>query len=70
LFLKQARLLTAKEWGPNDLVRCRDLMTSGALDIARLITHRLPVQHYQEAYRIALGELECLKLVLEWGTEV
>jgi bacteriochlorophyllide a dehydrogenase len=67
LFLKQARLLTAREWAAGDLMRCRDLMVSGKLDLGSLITHRMPVQQYQEAYRIALEDADCLKLVLEWS---
>jgi bacteriochlorophyllide a dehydrogenase len=66
LFLKQARLLTAREWAAGDLIRCRDLMINGALDVAGLITHHVPVQQYTEAYQIALEDPACLKLVLEW----
>lgn len=66
LFLKQAQLLTAREWAPGDLARCRDLLASGALDVAGLITHRIPVSYVQEAYRVALDDPECLKLVIEW----
>jgi 3-hydroxyethyl bacteriochlorophyllide a dehydrogenase len=66
LFLKQARLLTAREWGPGDLAECRDMLADGSLDLAGLITHRLPVEQVEEAYRVALNEPECLKLVLEW----
>ncbi|NDJ63278.1 MAG: zinc-binding dehydrogenase, partial [Chloroflexi bacterium] len=43
LFLKEARLLTAKEWGPHDLDRCRDLLAEGKLDAAPLLTHELPI---------------------------
>lgn len=68
LFLKQARLLTAKEWGPNDLVRVRDMIATGALDIGGLITHRMPLAQIDDAYRVALGEPDCLKLVLDWSS--
>jgi bacteriochlorophyllide a dehydrogenase len=67
LFLRQARLLTAREWAPGDLVRCRDLLASGSLDVGGLLTHCMPVEAFQEAYRVALEEPECLKLVLEWN---
>ncbi len=66
LFLKQARLLTAKEWATGDLQRSRDLLASGMLDAAALITHRLPVARFEEAYATALNDPECLKLVIEW----
>ena len=66
LFLKEARLLTAKEWAPGDLVRCRDALASGAIDVAPLLTHSLPVSRIVDAYDIALNDLDCLKLVLDW----
>ena len=66
LFLKQARLLTAREWAPGDLVRCRDMLVDGSLDLRGLLTHSLPVAQVARAYEIALNDPECLKLVLEW----
>lgn len=69
LFLKQARLLTAREWAAGDLVRCRDLLASGSLDVGGLLTHRMPIKAFQEAYRVALDEPECLKILLEWDGE-
>ena len=66
LFLKQARLLTAREWAPGDLVRCRDMIAAGALDVSGLITHRFPLDQFREAYRVALDEPECLKSIIEW----
>ncbi len=67
LFLKEARLLTAKEWGPDDLPRSRDMLADGALDGAPLLTHTLPITDITTAYDIALNDLDCLKLVLEWN---
>jgi len=66
LFLKQVRLLTAREWAPGDLVRCHDLLAAGALDVAGLLTHTLPIAQVEQAYATALNDPECLKLVLEW----
>jgi 3-hydroxyethyl bacteriochlorophyllide a dehydrogenase len=66
LFLKQARLLTAKEWGEGDLQRTCALLAAGVLDASALITHRLPVARFEEAYATALNDPECLKLVIEW----
>ncbi|MCB0076338.1 MAG: chlorophyll synthesis pathway protein BchC [Anaerolineales bacterium] len=68
LFLKQARLLTAKEWAANDLQRSRDLIASGALEVGSLLTHRMPVTQIEAAYETALNDPDCLKLVLEWET--
>lgn len=66
LFLKEARLLTAKEWAPGDLLRCRDAIRSSALEVASLLTHAMPVTEVAAAYHTALNDLDCLKLVLEW----
>lgn len=67
LFLKEARLLTAKEWSPGDLQRSRDLIAEGALDVAPLLTHERPIKDLTSAYDQALNDLDCLKLVLNWA---
>ncbi len=66
LFLKEARLLTAKEWSAGDLTRCRDMMASGELDVRPLLTHELPVAQVAHGYDLALNDLDCLKIVFEW----
>lgn len=66
LFLKEARLLTAKEWASGDLIRCRDLIASGQLMVGSLLTHNLPIAEVASAYQIALNDMDCLKLVLDW----
>jgi 3-hydroxyethyl bacteriochlorophyllide a dehydrogenase len=68
LFLKEARLLTAREWAPGDLLRCRDLLRDGFLDAAPLLTHRLRVSDIEQAYEVALNQRDCLKLLVEWGS--
>lgn len=69
LFLKQARLLTAREWAAGDLVRCRDMLANGSLDVTTLITHRMSVASVADAYATALHDPHCLKLLLEWDAE-
>jgi bacteriochlorophyllide a dehydrogenase len=66
LFLKEARLLIAKEWAPGDLIRCRDAIAAGTLQVEPLLTHRLPVSQVEAAYELALNDPDCLKLVLDW----
>ncbi len=66
LFLKQAQLLTAKEWAPGDLQRCRDMIVRGELNVAPLLTHTHHIDNLQAAYQVALSDLECLKLLLTW----
>lgn len=67
LFLKQAQLLTAKEWAQGDLQRCRDLIISGALDVSALITHHQPIDNVVAAYHTALFDQDCLKVLLNWS---
>jgi len=66
LFLKEARLLTAKEWAPGDLQRSRDLIVAGKLEVESLVTHNLPIGEVEQGYNIALNNPDCLKLVLHW----
>jgi len=66
LFLKEARLLTAREWRPGDLARSRELLAGGGVDGAPLLTHRRDIAHVEDAYATALGDPDCLKLVLDW----
>ena len=41
------------------------LIESGAIDVAPLVTHRLPWPHVQEAFELATGrKAECVKVVL------
>ncbi len=70
LFMREARILVAREWdfGPNgDLPRTRDLIASGTLDVSGLLTHRVPIDRIQAAYRLALEDPNCLKVVVEWS---
>ena len=69
LFMREAQLFVAREWkfGPDgDLPRVRDLLADGSLDVRGLLTHRVPLEAIQAAYRMALEDPACLKLVLEW----
>jgi 3-hydroxyethyl bacteriochlorophyllide a dehydrogenase len=66
LFLAQAKVLTAKEWAPGELVRCRDLIASGELNVGTLLTHTGSISDIQAAYDIALHDERCLKLLLTW----
>lgn len=69
LFLKEARLLTAKEWAPGDLDRCRDMIANGTLSVEPLLTHTKPITAVAEAYDIAMNDRDCLKIVLEWDND-
>lgn len=66
LFLKQARLLTAREWAAGDLLRMRDLLIHGSVNVENILTHHMPVEQIGAAYRVALDDPECLKLIVDW----
>ncbi|WP_405231741.1 chlorophyll synthesis pathway protein BchC [Lentisalinibacter salinarum] len=65
-FMREARLRIAAEWRPDDMVAVRDLVASGGLSLAGLITHRRPAGEAADAYRTAFGDPACLKMVLDW----
>jgi len=65
-FMREARLRVAAEWQEADLLVVRDLATSGRLNLDGLITHRRHCQEAHEAYRVAFGDPDCLKMVLDW----
>lgn len=69
LFMREANILVAREWdfGPSgDLPHTRDLLASGQLDVTGLLTHRVPIDRIKVAYRLALEDPTCLKVVVEW----
>lgn len=66
LFLKEANLITAKEWAPGDLERCRDMMISGALKVSSLLTHCININEIERAYDTALNDPKCLKVIIDW----
>lgn len=68
LFLKQARLLTSKEWAPGDLQRCRDLIAAGTLPVLDLLTHTCTVDEAPSSYATALFDVDCLKMIIRWDT--
>jgi len=65
-FMREARLRIAAEWRPDDMLAVRDLVASGGLSLGGLITHRHPAGEAPDAYRTALGDPACLKMILDW----
>lgn len=69
VFMREAQILIAREWvfgRHGDLPHTRDLLARGDLNIDGLLTHRVPIERIQAAYRLALEEPTCLKVVVEW----
>ncbi len=65
-FMKEARIRIAAEWRAEDLAAVRDLVASGRLSLAGLITHRSRAEDADSAYRTAFTDASCLKMVLDW----
>jgi 3-hydroxyethyl bacteriochlorophyllide a dehydrogenase len=65
-FMKEARFRIAAQWQPDDLATVRRLIADGALSLDGLITHRVPADQAEAAYRTAFGDATCLKMILDW----
>ena len=65
-FMKEARLRVSAEWTRDDLVATRDLVSSGALSLAGLITHTARADEAPAAYETAFTDPTCLKMILDW----
>lgn len=65
-FMHEARMRVAAEWREADLLAVKDLIEAGRLSLTDLITHRSTAAAASDAYRIAFGDPDCLKMVLDW----
>ena len=67
LFVKEATLLVSREWAFPDLLAARDLVAAGAVDLAALASHVVPIERYASAYETAFNDPSILKVVLQWA---
>jgi 3-hydroxyethyl bacteriochlorophyllide a dehydrogenase len=65
-FMSEARLRIAAQWQPADLEVVRGRIADGSLSLEDLITHRMPADQAEDAYRTAFGDANCLKMILDW----
>lgn len=66
-FMREARIRVAAEWGPDDLVAIRAMVSSGALSLEGLVSHVQPVVDAPQAYPTAFTDPACLKMILDWS---
>ncbi len=66
-FLREARLRVAAEWKRPDLLAAKQMIDSGRLSLAGLITHHEAVDAAPAAYRTAFEDPACLKMTLDWS---
>lgn len=65
-FMKEARFRIAAEWTPEDMVATRQLVESGTLSLAGLVTHNRDACDATQAYELAFTDPDCLKMILNW----
>jgi 3-hydroxyethyl bacteriochlorophyllide a dehydrogenase len=54
------------QWAPGDLVRARDAIASGEIEVRSLITHCLPADEVPKAFEVAFNDPDCVKMILSW----
>ena len=64
--MKEARFRIAAEWAADDMVATRQLVESGTLSLAGLVTHTRAASAASEAYETAFTDPNCLKMILDW----
>ena len=65
-FMREAQIRVAAEWKRADLLAVTELVATGRLSLQGLITHSQTPGHAHQAYEVAFGDAECLKMVLDW----
>jgi 3-hydroxyethyl bacteriochlorophyllide a dehydrogenase len=65
-FMREAQIRIAAQWKPQDLQAVAALVSRGALSLDGLITHTLTPDRAREAYEIAFGDPQCLKMMIDW----
>jgi 3-hydroxyethyl bacteriochlorophyllide a dehydrogenase len=65
-FMREARIRAAAEWQRPDLLAVNSLLAEGRLSLDGLITHHASFEQADSAYRMAFGDVSCLKMVLDW----
>ena len=66
-FMREARFRVAAEWQRPDMSAVIELIRSGRLSLAGLVSHTRPVAEAPEAYRTAFSDPACVKMVLDWS---
>jgi 3-hydroxyethyl bacteriochlorophyllide a dehydrogenase len=65
-FMREAQIRIAAQWKKPDLQAVTALVESGALSLEGLITHTFELARAREAYELAFGDPQCLKMMLAW----
>ena len=65
-FMREAQIRVAAQWKQQDLQAVTALVHQGALSLDGLITHTLTPARAREAYEVAFGDPQCLKMMIDW----
>lgn len=65
-FMREVRIRLAAEWKRPDLLAVRELVNSGRLSLAELVTHQQTPSQALQAYEWAFMDNSCLKMVIDW----
>ncbi len=65
-FMREATIRAAAEWRRSDLLAVKELVETGRVSLAGLITHRESAERAALAYPVAFDDATCLKMILDW----
>jgi len=65
-FMREASIRVAAQWKKHDLDAVVAMFHNGILSLEGLITHTETPQRAQQAYEVAFGDPQCLKMVIDW----
>jgi bacteriochlorophyllide a dehydrogenase len=66
VFLRELTLVSSMQWAPGDVARARDLMAANTIETNSLITHHMQADDAAQAFDVAMNDVGCVKMVLEW----
>lgn len=65
-FMREAQIRVAAQWKKHDLQAVTALVESGVLSLDGLITHTMKPGQARQAYEVAFGDPQCLKMMIDW----
>ena len=65
-FMREASIRVAAQWKQHDRDAVVAMFHNGSLPLEGLITHFETPQRAQQAYEVAFGDPQCLKMVIDW----
>jgi bacteriochlorophyllide a dehydrogenase len=65
-FMREAQIRVAAQWKKHELLSVTALVERGALSLDGLITHTRNPGRAREAYEVAFGDPQCLKMMMDW----